>query len=57
LWDDLSAEELGEVLAAGLDTVVVLRGRGPIAERCSVVPKGLDAGAVAAAQDAQERGL
>jgi DNA invertase Pin-like site-specific DNA recombinase len=57
LWDDLSAEELGEVLAAGLDTVVVLRGRGPIAERCSVVPKGLDAGAAAAAQDAQERGL
>jgi site-specific DNA recombinase len=52
LWDDLQPGELAEVLRAGLDTVIVARGRRPIAERTRVVPKGLDGGALAGAKDA-----
>jgi DNA invertase Pin-like site-specific DNA recombinase len=55
LWDTLEPAELAEVLRAGLDTVVVSRGgrgRRPIGERVRVVPKGLDRGALAGAQDA-----
>lgn len=51
LWDDLSARELRVVLGAMLDTVVVDRGRGPLAGRARVVPKGLDVGAVTLPQD------
>jgi DNA invertase Pin-like site-specific DNA recombinase len=59
LWDDLQPAELAEVLRAGLDAVIVARGRGrrPIASRVRVIPKGLHGGAVAGAQDAQEGGL
>lgn len=57
LWDDLAPAELAEVLRAGLGAVVVARGRGPLAERVQVVPKGMDGGAVTGAQDAQERVL
>jgi site-specific DNA recombinase len=57
LWDTLSPAELGEVLLAGLDTVVVSRGRGPLADRVVVLPKGLNGAAVAGAQDSQERRL
>ena len=52
LWDELEPAELAEVLCAGLDTVIVTRGRRPIAERVRVVPKGLDRGTLARAQDA-----
>jgi site-specific DNA recombinase len=52
LWDDLQPGELAEVLRAGLDTVIVARGHGPIAERARVVPKGLDGSALAGAKDA-----
>ncbi len=52
LWDDLQPAELTEVLRAGLETVIVARGRRPLAERVRVVPKGLDGGALAGPEDA-----
>lgn len=52
LWDDMQPGELADVLRAGLDTVIVARGRGAIADRVSVIPKGMDGGAVTGPQDA-----
>ena len=52
LWDDLEPAELAEVLRAGLDRIIIRRGRGPLAERVTVVPKGLDRPALASPQDA-----
>lgn len=49
LWDELEPAELAEVLRAGLDSVIVARGRGPVAGRVQVVPKGMDPAAVATA--------
>jgi site-specific DNA recombinase len=42
LWDELDPLELAEVLRAGLDSVIVRRGRGALAGRVEVVPKGMD---------------
>jgi DNA invertase Pin-like site-specific DNA recombinase len=53
LWDDLEPAELAEVLRAGLDSVIVAKGRGALAERVWVVPKGMDGNAVTGAQDPQ----
>jgi len=52
LWGDLTPAELAEVLRAGLESIVVRRGRGPIAGRVSVVAKGMNSAALAGAQDA-----
>jgi DNA invertase Pin-like site-specific DNA recombinase len=55
LWDELDASELAEVLRAGLDAVIVARGRRPLAERVRVVPKGMDGvPGVAGTEDPQE---
>lgn len=51
LWDELTVSELAMVLRAGLQTVVVDRGRGPLSGRVRVVPKGLDVGAIPATKD------
>lgn len=40
LWDSLTPVELRDVLRAALQAVVVTRGRGALAGRVSVVPKG-----------------
>lgn len=40
LWDDLEPAELAEVLRGGIESVLVARGRRPIAERVRVVPRG-----------------
>jgi len=52
LWADLTPTELAEVLRAGLERIVVRRGRGPVADRVSVVAKGMNSPALAGAQDA-----
>lgn len=52
LWDELEPLEMAEVLRAGLETVIVARGRAPLAERVRVVPKGMDGGVLAGAEDA-----
>jgi hypothetical protein len=52
LWGDLTPTELAEVLRAGLERIVVRRGRGPIADRVTVVAKGMNSAALAGAQDA-----
>jgi len=41
LWETLTAEELSLVLRGGLADVRVSRGRGPLAGRVVVVPKGM----------------
>jgi hypothetical protein len=51
LWNDLSPAELRDTLSVSLNSVVVARGRGPLASRVRVVPKGIDSGAMASAQD------
>jgi DNA invertase Pin-like site-specific DNA recombinase len=57
MWDDLEPRELAEVLRAGLNSVIVSKGRGPLSGRVRVVPKGMDGAAVPGAQDPQERVL
>lgn len=52
LWDSLEPAELAEVLRAGLEAVIVRRGRLPIGERVVVVPKGRDGGVVPGSEDA-----
>ena len=51
LWDSLEPAELAEVLRAGLETVIVRRGRVPIGERVRVVPRGGDGVAVPGSED------
>jgi DNA invertase Pin-like site-specific DNA recombinase len=55
LWDDLEPGELAEVLRAGLDMVIVGKGREPLSDRVRVIPKGMDGAAVPLAEDPQER--
>jgi site-specific DNA recombinase len=57
LWDSVEPGELAEVLRGGLDMVIVAKGRGPLGERVTVVPKRMDGAALAGAQDPQERVL
>lgn len=52
LWADLEPAELAEVLRGGLEAVVVRRGRVPIGDRVTVLPKGLDSDAVPGPEDA-----
>lgn len=51
LWDSLEPAELAEVLRGGLDAVIVRRGRLPIGERVTVVPKGTHGGVVPVPED------
>jgi site-specific DNA recombinase len=52
LWDSLEPAELAEVLRAGLETVIVRRGRVPIRDRVTVVPYGFEGDAVPSPEDA-----
>lgn len=52
LWETLEPAELAEVLRAGLEAVIVRRGRLPIGERVRVVPKGVDSSVVPGPEDA-----
>lgn len=45
MWESLEPAELAEVLRAGLETIIVRRGRMPIGERVRVVAKGFNGGA------------
>lgn len=51
-WDDLEPAELAEVLRGGLETVIVRRGRGRVADRVVVVVKGEDGDVVPGPEDA-----
>jgi DNA invertase Pin-like site-specific DNA recombinase len=57
LWDDLRPAELADVLRSTLATVDVVRGRGPLADRVVVIPKGMNGPAGASAEDPDEGGL
>jgi hypothetical protein len=52
-------EELGELARGGLEAVVVKRGRGHVAERVRLVPRGADEPdpRMASVQDAKDRGI
>ncbi len=52
VWDQLEPAEMAQVLRAGLEAIIVRKGRMPIAQRVTVIPKGLNGSSVPNTEDA-----